>query len=96
MGHHAAFALTGNEGAQAKADSADALAESILESFNDPGTSAPQRSAIVAAAQDAGMDPDKSMTVDNFPKALTRFSSTAQAQPKLQALQKQVDALFQR
>ena len=83
------------QGAQIEADSADGLADRILESFNDPDTTAAQRGAIVAAAQAAGMDPGKFMTVDNFPKELSKFSSTPQALPKLQALQKQVDALFQ-
>lgn len=85
--------------AQVGADSTDTLVESILDSFSDEATTAAQKAAIVAAAQAADMDPDKSMTVNNFDKKLTAYSSitlAAQAQKKLQALQKQIKALLAR
>lgn len=78
-------------------NSIDALVDSILTNYSDPKTTASQRQSIVAAARSAGMDKDSSMTVDNFEKKLTAYSSVAdpaEAQKKLQALQKQVNALL--
>lgn len=77
--------------------SIDTLVGNILASFSDNETTAAQKRSIVAAAQGAGMDSDNAMTVENFEKKLTAYSSVApaaQAQPKLQALQEQVTALL--
>ena len=82
---------------QKNADSTDSLLENILLSFSDDETTPEQKKSIVASAQEAGMDLDNSMTVDNFEKKLTAYSSVvtaAEAQKKLQALQKQVNALL--
>jgi hypothetical protein len=82
---------------QADADTTDALVGNIIASYSDPATTAAQKSSIVSAAQGAGMDPDGSMTVANFEKKLTAYSSVtpaAQAQPKLKSLQAQVVALL--
>ncbi|MEO8314205.1 MAG: hypothetical protein ABI645_05365 [Pseudomonadota bacterium] len=79
------------------ANSINTLVENILASYSDPKTTAAQKKSIVAAAQAAGMDKGGSMTVDNFEKKLTAYSSVAdptEAQKKLQALQEQVDALL--
>lgn len=85
------------EGALVEADTTDTLVGNILASFIDDETTPAQKAAIVAAAQGAGMDPDNSMTVANFEKKLTAYSSVtpaAQAQPKLKALQAQVVTLL--
>jgi len=78
-------------------DTTETLLGNIIASYSDPATTAAQKSSIVAAAQGAGMDPDGSMTVANFEKKLTAYSSitpAAQAQPKLKSLQAQVVALL--
>lgn len=85
--------------AQVTANSIDTLLGGILDGYADEQTTAAQRAEIVAAAQAAGMDPDKAMTVGNFEQKLTTYSSTAppeQATQKLQALQKQIDTMFPR
>lgn len=78
-------------------DSIGTLLGNVLASFTDEETTAGQKKSIVAAAQGAGMDLDNSMTVDNFEKKLTAYSSVApaaEAQKKLRALQEQVNALL--
>jgi hypothetical protein len=87
------------EEAQKAADSIGTLLGDITAGFSDDETTAAQKQAIVDAAQGAGMDPSNGMTVANFEKRLTAYSSTApaaEAQKKLQTLRDQVNALLMR
>jgi len=83
--------------ALATADTTDALLSAAVDRYQDAATTAAQRTLIVAAAQDAGLDADKSMTVVNFSKKITAFASTApadEAQKKLRALNAQISLLM--
>jgi hypothetical protein len=77
----------------------DAMVVNILDRYADQGTTADERSAIVAAARQAGLDPDSTMTTNNFRQQLPRASSTAQNRERVRAqleeLQERINTLLQ-
>ncbi len=73
------------------------LLDDITDGFSDADTTPTQQKDIVAAAKAVGADKDATMTVANFEKRLTIYSSTypaAEVSKTLKALKNRVNALL--